>query len=108
MPGAPASDGLKSFAVTFALTLTNPMTVLAFLAIFSTIGIDAGISAQPAWLVLGVFLGSVLWWLLLSSLASGIRRHLANRHLLWINRLSAVILIGFAALAVLAYLESGV
>ena len=55
---------LADFASTFALTLTNPITILAFLAIFAGIGFtgeDATLGGA-AILVLGVWLGSLLWW----------------------------------------------
>jgi arginine exporter protein ArgO len=51
--------------------------------------------------VLGVFCGSALWWLLLSSGVSLLRRPLTPDLLRWINRISGVILIGFAGFAIL-------
>jgi threonine/homoserine/homoserine lactone efflux protein len=85
---------LADFASTFALTLTNPITILAFLAIFAGIGLtgeDATL-AGAAVLVLGVWLGSLLWWGGL-ALGAGMLRHSFRRnHLVWINRGSGGIL----------------
>ena len=55
---------LADFASTFALTLTNPITILAFLAIFAGIGFtgDDATLGGAAILVFGVWLGSLLWW----------------------------------------------
>jgi threonine/homoserine/homoserine lactone efflux protein len=85
---------LADFASTFALTLTNPITILAFLAIFAGIGFtgDDATLARAAILVLGVWLGSLLWWGGL-ALGAGMLRHSFRRnHLVWINRGSGGIL----------------
>ena len=85
---------LADFASTFALTLTNPITILAFLAIFAGIGFtgeDATL-AGAAILVLGVWLGSLLWWGGLAVGAGMLRHSFRRNHLVWINRGSGGIL----------------
>jgi threonine/homoserine/homoserine lactone efflux protein len=85
---------LADFASTFALTLTNPITILAFLAIFAGIGFtgEDATFGGAAILVLGVWLGSLLWWGGL-ALGAGMLRHSFRRnHLVWINRGSGGIL----------------
>jgi threonine/homoserine/homoserine lactone efflux protein len=85
---------LAYFASTFALTLTNPITILAFLAIFAGIGFageDATL-AGAAILVLGVWLGSLLWWATLALGAGMLRHSFRPNHLVWINRGSGGIL----------------
>src|SRR6201998_3077210 len=69
----PDAEGLlRDFLSTFALTLTNPITILAFLGIFSALGLSGADAtfARAAILVLGVWLGSLLWWL---AVALGLR-----------------------------------
>jgi threonine/homoserine/homoserine lactone efflux protein len=92
-----------AYASTLALTLTNPMTILSFAAIFA--GLGAGAQAAGGWsaaalLVLGVFAGSALWWLLLSA-GSGLLRARLNdtRAMRWVNRLSGLIIAGFGIAA---------
>jgi threonine/homoserine/homoserine lactone efflux protein len=104
---APGRSLAQAYGSTFALTLTNPITILSFAAMFAGLGLGAtdrrwGSAAQ---LVLGVFLGSALWWLLLSSAASLLRSRLGDRALLWVNRLSGAVIAGFglAALASLLW-----
>lgn len=83
------------FASTFVLTITNPITILAFLAIFAGIGF-AGQQATlgtAAILVLGVWLGSLLWWAGLSLGAGLVRLSFRRDHLVWINRGSGGILV---------------
>ncbi len=101
---------LGDFTATLLLTLTNPATVLAFMAVFATLGVvDVGASKLSACLlILGVFLGSGLWWLSLSTLAHAASRHLtrslANDR--WLSHLShaSAGLLGLAGVAVLASL----
>ena len=80
------------FMSTFMLTLTNPMTFVAFAAIFTTMGIGAvrGHSILTAELVGGVFAGSALWWLILCGGAYLVRDHFDFRKLTTINRATGV------------------
>jgi arginine exporter protein ArgO len=55
-----------------------------------------------AWLVAGVFTGSALWWLMLSSGASLLRSRMTPARLRWVNRGSGALIIGLAIAAVLA------
>lgn len=59
----------RSYAATFGLTLMNPSTILSFVALFAGLGLGAGEreAAAPVALVAGVFLGSALWWLLVTG-----------------------------------------
>jgi threonine/homoserine/homoserine lactone efflux protein len=87
---------LGSYSSTLLLTLTNPMTIISFAAIFSGLGIvSAGQNYLSAGiLVLGVFGGSAAWWLLLSSLVSLFRARFADPGALrWINILSGLIIL---------------
>ena len=89
-----------SYLSTFFLTITNPMTILSFIGVFAGLGISSDSSASAAILVLGVFLGSLLWWLILSRGVEVISRFLKNGLLVWVNRVSGAVLVlfGIAAL----------
>jgi threonine/homoserine/homoserine lactone efflux protein len=93
-----------AYASTFVLTLTNPMTILSFAAVFAGLGLGGGATdyAGAAWLVLGVFLGSALWWLLLSGGVGLFREKLTNEHLRWVNRISGIVIAGFGLLALVS------
>lgn len=95
---AAASAGLGRLCLaTFALTITNPLTILSFAAIFAGLGLTAGASPmQGMALVVGVFIGSMLWWILLSSGVALIRHRLSPSVMRWVNRLAALLLLGFA------------
>jgi len=84
------------FISTFLLTLTNPMTFVAFAAVFATMGIGA-VRGRPfltAELVGGVFLGSQLWWTILVGGAHALRRHFDYRKLITINRATGIFVMG--------------
>ena len=91
--GAPRRQGLAgAYASTFVLTLTNPMTILSFVAIYAGLGLTTGQAGAltPALMVLGVFLGSALWWFILSTAANLLRDRLTLASLRWVNRISGV------------------
>lgn len=92
---------LGAYASTFFLTVTNPVTILAFAAIFAGLGLAKtnGNYGAAAILVLGVFLGSALWWLLLSGGVSLLRERFTTAGLQWVNRISGVIILGFGLFA---------
>ena len=92
--GPDAEGLLRDFLSTLALTLTNPITILAFLGIFSAIGLggEDATFARAAMMVLGVWLGSLLWWLTLTFGLGSLFRSFEARHLKWINRASGTIL----------------
>lgn len=103
---APAQGNglIGAYASTFLLTLTNPMTILSFTAVFAGLGLadTGGEYGSAATLVLGVFAGSTLWWLGLSSVVSLLRPRSNARALRWVNRASGVIIAGFGLMALLS------
>lgn len=96
---------IADYASTFVLTITNPITILAFLAIFAGIGFTGqqATLGRAAILVLGVWLGSLLWWAGLACGAGMLRLSFDRRHLVWINRGSGGILV-FSGVALLGSL----
>ncbi|MDS4031988.1 MAG: LysE family translocator [Candidatus Contendobacter sp.] len=88
---------LGDYLSTLALTLTNPVTILAFLGIFAGLGLVAEGRdwAAAGTLVLGVFAGSLLWWLLLAGGVGLLRGRLTPTALRGINRASGLLIAGF-------------
>ena len=86
-----------AFLSTLGLTLTNPPTILAFAAIFAGLGLASGADyATAAWIVLGVFLGSASWWVILAAAAGRLRGRVDLRVFRAINVISGVSILGFA------------
>ena len=102
---SPKGKGLfNAYVSTFFLTLTNPITILSFAAIFAGLGV--GSTSQNYYsagvLVLGVFMGSALWWLILSSGVSILGKKFRSPVLRWVNRISGLIIIIFGLIAFLS------
>jgi threonine/homoserine/homoserine lactone efflux protein len=96
-PGLPAA-----FGSIYALTMTNPMTILSFAAVFAGFGFAAGATTavDAAVLTLGVWAGSGLWWVVLTSIVGWLRGRVSHRGLVWINRLSGSALVAFGLVAI--------
>lgn len=88
---------MSGYVTTVGLTLANPATIFTFLAIFAGLGManEGRSQVEASVLVLGVFLGSAIWWLFLAGLTSRLRSRLNQKGMRWINRLSAILLSGF-------------
>ncbi len=95
---------LKAFVSTLALTLTNPATILSFMAMFAGLGLGmkSGDYGAAGIVVAGVFVGSALWWLLLSGGVALIRHKLKPETLKWINYGSGAFLSAFGIYALLS------
>ncbi|MGE5499821.1 MAG: LysE family translocator [Syntrophothermus sp.] len=95
------SSIIRSYLTTIFLTLTNPLAIFAFIAVFAALGLGYDLSNYSASaLVAGVFTGSALWFLLLSSGVVLFRKKLELNGLRWVNKIAGVLIIvsGFIAL----------
>lgn len=87
---------LSAYLSTLFLTLTNPMTILSFVAVFAGFGLGASPDYLAAGLlVAGVFIGSALWWLLLSSGVALFQSRVGSGWMQAINRLSGCVIFAF-------------
>jgi len=104
-PGPGAAGRVYLGAV--GLTLTNPMTVMAFGAIFAS----AGLSAQPGPVTasiatIGVASGSLAWWTVLVTGVALARHAVGTRLLRGINVASGGLVMVFGGIAVASVLVS--
>jgi threonine/homoserine/homoserine lactone efflux protein len=110
---APAADGdapvsadirprslVAAFLSILGLTLTNPMTILSFAAIFAGLGVAGSGPIGAATVTLGVFLGSLAWWLVLTSIVVRVRGRVTPRGLRLVNVGSGVLVAAFGVVAV--------
>jgi threonine/homoserine/homoserine lactone efflux protein len=98
-PPSSSSGALQAYLTSLGLTLTNPMTILSFGAAYAGLGLGTR-SANPlsaASMVAGVFLGSIVWWVSLTTAVGWLRTRLGWKSMLWINRGSGAVLLVFAA-----------
>ncbi len=101
-PSAPARDDsfVAVYGSTLLLTLANPATILSFASVFSAFGLGAAAGYRGAGaLVLGVFLGSALWWLALSSGVGLLRSRVNSAWMKGVNRVSGCVLLVFGVCA---------
>ena len=97
-------NSLSAYGTTFFLTLTNPMTILFFAGVFAGLGmVSESIQYTSAGLmVIGVFIGSGAWWLILSATTSILHHKIDGRKLAWINKISGFVILAFGVGAVLS------
>lgn len=93
-----------ALGTTYLLTLTNPATILSFIAVFAGLGLG---TTHPKFidaiiLILGITIGSAIWWVILSSgVAFMLHHRLSKTMMRGINRLSGVIIFAFGIFALL-------
>ncbi len=92
----------SDFMTTLLLALTNPTTVLSFLAVLAVLGLD---ERRPKiltlFLVAGIFLGSMLWWTVLALITGHFRERFDDRAVVWMNRIAAFAIAGFGVVTML-------
>ena len=107
-PPAPVAIGVRDstrlwpmLGSAVGLTLTNPMTILAFAAIFASAGLVAQPGAGGAVIVtVGVAAGSLAWWISLSTAVWAMRHVVSERAMITVNRISGGVLAAFGVAAV--------
>jgi threonine/homoserine/homoserine lactone efflux protein len=88
-----------AYLSTLGLTLTNPMTILSFAALFVGLGVTAEDAAGATLLTLGVFLGSAAWWVVLVTVVGALRSRLTTVWLRRINVASGILIGAFGLVA---------
>jgi len=74
---------------TFLLTLTNPTTVLSFIAVLATMGMrEQRTVPLTLLLIAGIFVGSMIWWVLLTGVVYRLRRTIKQQTMCWMNRIA--------------------
>jgi threonine/homoserine/homoserine lactone efflux protein len=87
------------FASAFLLNLTNPTTVLSFLAILAVLGLGRkGPRLLTFLLVFGIFCGAMLWWIILTFASNYFRDRFNDRAMLWMNRIAGLAIGGFGVI----------
>lgn len=89
-----------AYGSTVLLTFTNPATILMFAGLFA--GMSQIAAGGAVGFALGIFIGSALWWLLLAAIAGLFRRALSPAAMLWINRISGIVIFAFGVAAMVS------
>jgi len=88
---APARGLLAAWFGTYLLTLANPVTILTFVGLIAALG--SASASGPYMLVLGVFLGSLLWWMILVQGITMLKSRLPLYTLRWLDLASGLVLV---------------
>jgi threonine/homoserine/homoserine lactone efflux protein len=92
----------SAYVTTLLLTLTNPTTVLSYLAVLAALRLG---ESRPwtltLFLVLGIFTGSMIWWIVLAMGAGHFRDRFNDRAVVWMNRIAAFAIGGFGLFTML-------
>lgn len=83
----------------------QPLTILSFAAVFAGLGVTEGTNGNyinAAILVLGVFIGSILWWLILTGFVGLFHSKFSPDRLKWVNRISGTIITLFGLIALIS------
>lgn len=92
---------LISYLSSFLIAVTSPMAIVYYVAVFAGLGLVATIVNyyEASTLAAGVFLGSTIWWIILSNVVGILKDKVNDKGLIYINRFSGVILISFGIFA---------
>ncbi len=86
----------QDFLTVFLVTIANPVYVFFFIILFAIFGLNNDPSVgllQSSLMIVGVFIGGATWWFALSAIVNLFRKKFRPRHLLWINRVAAIVII---------------
>ncbi len=93
---------LEDYLSVLLVTITNPLAVFLFIALFASLGVVTEGTNFLLSLVAtsGVFIGAILWWYTLTSLVDIFRSRFRLKQLWWINKISgaAIFIIGAVAI----------
>lgn len=95
---------ITDYFSTVFLTITNPTTILSFIAVFAGLGLGNvnNTYLTAAMMVTGVLVGSALWWLILSTAVSLVKYKISRNILQMINRMSGLVILIFGVLAIVS------
>lgn len=94
----------RDFYSVFVLSITNPYTILIFVAFFSGIHVSGNIKPElvPFFLIPGVFIGAMTWWFCLTYVLSRFKKNIRLRAIVRINKLGGLVIILIGILLLLS------
>jgi threonine/homoserine/homoserine lactone efflux protein len=92
----------------FMVSISNPYTILIFVAFFSGIHINSKISPElvPFFLIPGIFLGAVSWWFLLSYFVSRFKKKIRLRSIVKVNKIAGITIMVIGIIVLLSVLTT--
>jgi len=101
---------IQDIISSFLVTLSNPLTIFVFLAVFTSSGVAINLEEpyHSAFVILGVFLGAFLWWFSLSGIVSLFRHKINLRILWWINKTAGAIIVAFVLVTAIVIVQKSI
>lgn len=97
----------QDIVFSFLITLSNPLTVFVFLVVFASSGVAVSLE-QPYhsfFVILGIFIGALLWWFSFSGIVSLFRHKINLRILWWINKTAGVVIVLFVLVTIIVLVQ---
>jgi len=98
---------LEDYLSVLLVTITNPLAVFLFIALFASLGVV--VEGENILLSLvatsGVLIGAMLWWYILTTLVDIFRDKFRLKQLWWINKLSGAVIFTLGAVAIFGLLR---
>ena len=98
-----ASSRLSAYLSVLFLTFLNPMTITLFLALFARFELTMTTGQGAFLFLIGIFLGSAAWWILLANITHLVKQQLATPVLRVIQWTSASLIIGFGLFGMIQF-----
>jgi threonine/homoserine/homoserine lactone efflux protein len=95
-----------AYLSTFALTITNPATIVLYTSVFASLKVVPGDYGRAALIAAGIFAGSMLWWVILSLVVGWLRTRFTRQMIRAVNIVSGLVLFGIGAWAILSLLSA--
>lgn len=90
------------FLSAFTTALVNPVTVFSFMVAFAAFGIHGGLSVkQGAVLIIGILIGTLCWWLILSGITAYFRDRITGKIYRWLNCILGCLMTGFGIVMII-------
>ena len=92
---------IEDYFSVFLLTLSNPLALFLFVAAFAGMGMvgSDNSSFKSSFIILGVFIGAMIWWFALTFFINLFRKKFRLKQLWWINKIAGLIIVIFGAAA---------
>lgn len=103
------ANPLQCFFSAILIAISNPLVVLAYIAVFAGTNLVFNISnlGTPVSFIFGFFLGAMTWWTIIVGVINYFRHHFNLRILWWFNKISGVVIMGLVIITTIVVLVKG-
>jgi len=100
---------VDNYVTALLMVLSNPMTLLAYIAIFASISYSPGVRFMegPAVTILGLIISALIWWFSLTYYLDKFRTRVRLRFIFWFQKLAGILIILFGLALIITMLLPG-